>query len=113
MRRCPFRLIIPRHAFHARANAHIYPTYGDTIGDGRDGLEARCAGTIDGVQRCARWVADVVQCHTGGFGTAELGKDGPDCDILDGGGWNTGESVERGTEDLAICKLEAQGDQGG
>ena len=67
LRRHSFRTVVPRHAFHAGADAHVYAAYGNSVGDGSYSLEAGCAGTIDSVERCAGRVADVIEGHAGSF----------------------------------------------
>ena len=44
----------------------------------------------------------MVQGHTSDFGATKSSKDGPHCDILDGGGWEIGILGKCCTEDLEL-----------
>jgi len=48
-----------------------------------DGLVARGAGAIGGAEAGRVGEAGGERGHAAGFGAAELGEDGPDCDVLD------------------------------
>lgn len=85
--------IVSCHGFCAGAYADVDAANGDGVGDRGDGLEGGGAGSVDGVEGCARGVADVIEGHTGGFAATELGEDGPNRYILDVGGGNVGVLV--------------------
>ena len=50
----------------------------------------------------------MVECHAGGFGSAELGEHGAYCYIVDGGGWDEGVGFEGCAENLNVFVSEIE-----